>query len=369
MITDAPRAASDEKAKTKTHEPLHAPSPVARNFSPYLSCGLALALALVFSIGLGAVSIPASEVIRILLSRLPFVQLARDWPATSETILFSIRLPHTALIALTGAALAGSGAAYQGLFRNPLADPYLIGIASGAGLGAVVAMALRWPATLLSLAAVPASAFVGALLTVAVVYTLARVGQTTPVTTLILAGVAVGSFATALTTFLMLRAGEEVRRAIAWLLGGFALGGWAPVLVATPYVLVGLGVIVALARPLNVLQFGDEQARQMGLNVERIKLILIVAASLITAAAVAFSGIIGFVGLAVPHLIRLLWGPDHRRLLPLSILGGAASLLLADIAARTLLAPQELPVGIITAIIGAPFFVWLLRRAKQQVFW
>jgi len=362
VSTDARRVTSEGKIT-------YAPPPFTRHFSPYLWCGLALALALVFSIGLGAVSIPASEVIRILLSRLPFLQLTRNWVETSETILFSIRLPHTALIALTGAALAGSGAAYQGLFRNPLADPYLIGIASGAGLGAVVAMSLQWPATLLGLVAVPASAFVGALLTVAIVYTLARVGQTTPVTTLILAGVAVGSFATALTTFLMLRAGEEVRRAIAWMLGGFALGGWGPVLAATPYVVVGLTILVALARPLNVLQFGDDQARQMGLNVERLKLILIVAASLVAAAAVAFSGIIGFVGLAVPHLIRLLWGPDHRRLLPLSILGGAASLLLADIAARTLVAPQELPVGIITAIIGAPFFVWLLRRAKQQVFW
>lgn len=362
MNTEARRVTSDGTIT-------YAPQPVARHLSPYLWCGLALLVALIFSLGLGAVSIPASEVIRILLSHLPFIHLARDWADTSETILWSIRLPHTALIALTGAALAGSGAAYQGLFRNPLADPYLIGIASGAGLGAVVAMALHWPATLLGLVAVPASAFLGALLTVAIVYSLARVGQTTPVTTLLLAGVAVGSFATALTTFLMLRAGEEVRRAIAWMLGGFGLGGWGPVLAATPYVVVGLTLLIALARPLNVLQFGDDQARQMGLNVERLKLILIVAASLVTAAAVAFSGIIGFVGLAVPHLIRLLWGPDHRRLLPLSILGGAASLLAADIAARTIVAPQELPVGIITAVVGAPFFVWLLRRAKQQVFW
>ncbi len=326
-------------------------------------------LALLLSTGLGAVAIPPLGLARILLSRLPFVQVMPDWPATFETILFDIRLPRTALIALTGAALGGSGAAYQGLFRNPLADPYLIGVASGAGLGAVIAMAWQWPASLLGLAAVPAAAFAGALLAVAAVYRIARVGKTTPMTTLILAGVAVGSFATALTTFLMLRASDEVRRAIAWMLGGFALGGWLPVIAALPYVGLGLTVLMVLGRPLNVLQFGDDQARQMGLNVERLKQVVIVTASLASAAAVAFSGIIGFVGLAVPHLVRLLWGPDYRRLMPLSVLGGAAGLLLADVAARTVIAPQELPVGIVTALVGTPFFVWLLRRAKQQAFW
>jgi iron complex transport system permease protein len=283
--------------------------------------------------------------------------------------LFDLRLPRTALIMLTGAALGGSGAAYQGLFRNPLADPYLIGIASGAGLGAVIAMAWRWPATLLGFAAVPAAAFAGALVTIAVVYNLARVGRSTPITTLILAGVATGSFATAMTTFFMLRSQGELRRAIAWMLGGFALGGWPPVYAMLPYAALGLGTLIVLSRPLNVLQFGDDQAQQMGLNVERLKLVVVVATSFVTAAAVAFSGTIGFVGLAVPHVVRLLWGPDYRRLLPLAILGGAAALLLADTAARVILAPQELPVGVVTALLGAPFFVWLLRRAKQQTFW
>jgi len=202
-----------------------------------------------------------------------------------------------------------------------------------------------------------------------VVYGLARVGKTTPVTTLILAGVAVGSFTTALTTFLMLRSQGELRRAVAWMLGGFSLGGWEPVAAALPYISLGLIVLVALSWQLNVLQFGEDQAHQLGLNVERAKLVLIGAASLAAAAAVAFSGTIGFVGLAVPHVVRLLWGSDYRRLLPLSIIGGAAALLLADVAARTIIAPQELPVGIVTALVGAPFFLWLLRRAKQQALW
>jgi iron complex transport system permease protein len=337
--------------------------------SPYLWCLSLLTIAIIFSIGLGSVYIAPLEVIRILLSRIPMIQLIRDWQETSEIILFNIRLPRTMLIVLTGAALGGSGASYQGLFRNPLADPYLIGIASGAGLGAVIAMSIEFPTTLLGLFTIPIAAFVGALITVAFVYNIARVGKSAQVTTLILAGVAVGSFATALTTFLMLRSQEQLRRAIGWLLGGFALGGWLPVIALVPYVIIGLTILILFARPLNVLQFGDDQAEQMGLNVERVKMIVIVAASLTTAAAVAFSGIIGFVGLVTPHLIRLVWGPDYRKLLPLSILGGAAMLLLTDIVARTAIAPQELPLGVVTALIGAPFFLYLLRRAKQEMYW
>ena len=338
-----------------------------RSISPYLWCGLALIAALLLSAAIGAVSIPPWDVARVLLSRV--FPITPDWSDTFATILFDIRLPRTALIALTGAALAGSGAAYQGLFRNPLADPYLIGIASGAGLGAIVAMAWQWPSSILGYMTVPLAAFIGALLTAAIVYRLARVGRTTPITTLILAGVAVGSFTTALTTFLMLRSQGELRRAIGWMLGGFALGGWSPVIAVLPFVIIGLTILILFSRPLNVLQFGDDQAQQMGLNVDRVKLIVIIAASLTAAAAVAFSGIIGFVGLAVPHLVRLIWGGDYRRLVPLSIIGGAAGLLCADIIARTIIAPQEVPVGVVTALLGAPFFVWLLRRAKQQTFW
>ena len=230
-------------------------------------------------------------------------------------------------------------------------------------------MAIQWPSSAISFFAVPLVAFAGALLTALLVYSLARVGRTTPISTLLLAGVAVGAFMTSLSTFLMLRSQGELRRAINWMLGGFALGGWSPVVAVLPEIILGLGVLLLVGRPLNVLQFGDDQARQLGLNVDRVKRLVIITASLTTAAAVSFSGIIGFVGLAVPHLVRLLWGGDYRRLMPLSIIGGAAGLLLTDIVARTALAPQELPLGVITALIGAPFFVWLLRRAKQQAFW
>ncbi|RME87580.1 MAG: iron ABC transporter permease [Anaerolineae bacterium] len=325
---------------------------------------LALVLAILLSVAVGSVYIPPTDLGRIVLAWLRRAPLSEPLQ-TFAFILLAIRLPRTALMALTGAALGGSGAAYQGLFRNPLADPYLIGVASGAGLGAVLAMSLRWPYTFWGLMTVPLAAFLAALLTVFLVYTLARVGRTVPTTNLILAGVACSSFATALTSFLMLRSQGEVRRALAWLLGGASLVSWQAVLTLIPYLTLSLGALVLGGHALNLLQFGDEQAQQLGLPVERVKALVLAAASLATAAAVAFSGIIGFIGLIVPHLMRLWWGPDYRRLIPLSILGGGSALLVADVLARVVLAPQELPVGIVTALAGAPFFLWVLRRAKQ----
>jgi len=330
---------------------------------PYFYLLLLLLLAVILSIAIGSVFIPPADLWRVLTGKSPQVV------AQAAFIIAALRLPRTALVALTGAALGGSGTAYQGLFRNPLADPYLIGVASGAGLGAVAAMSIQWPYTFWGLMAVPIAAFLGALLTVFIVYALARVGKTLPTTNLILAGVAISAFASALTSFLMLRSTGELRRAIAWLLGGSSQAGWEPVLAILPYVLLGLGTLVLFGHALNLLQFGDEQAQQMGLNVTRTRTLILLTASLTTAAAVAFSGIIGFIGLIVPHIMRLWQGSDYRRLLPLSILGGASALLLADVLARVILAPQELPVGIITALAGAPFFLWVLRKAKNQGYW
>ncbi|UYN88664.1 MAG: iron ABC transporter permease [Anaerolineales bacterium] len=329
---------------------------------PFITTAILLVGAFLLSIALGSVFIPPERIFKALLGLEPL-------QGTLNTILFEIRLPHAVLITLTGAALAASGTAYQGLFRNPLADPYLIGIASGAGLGAVTMMARDWPKDLLGFYSVPAAAFAGALLTVAIVYWIARLGKTVPVTTLILAGVAVSTFATSLSSFLMLQSESELRRAIAWLLGGAALSGWQPVIAMLPYVVIGITALLFSGHQLNVLQTGEEQAQQLGLPVERIKLVLIIAASLAAAAAVAFSGMIGFIGLVIPHSLRLIWGGDHRRLLPLSLLGGAAALLVADVVARTILPPQVVPVGIITALVGVPFFLWLLRRAKAQMYW
>jgi len=318
---------------------------------------MALLIALVLSLAIGSVSLPLDELIGALVGR---------GSELASSILWKVRLPRTVLIALTGMALGGSGATYQGLFRNPLADPYLIGVASGAGLGAVVAMSLHWPYSFWGMMAVPVAAFGGALLTVTVVYMLARVGKTAPPTTLILAGVAISSFATSLTSFLMLRSEGELHRAMSWLMGGSIQLGWVPVLAVLPYLVIGLTILALSGHALNLLQFGDEQAQQLGLNVVSVRKVLLAAASLTTAAAVSFSGIIGFIGLVVPHIMRLWFGEDYRRLVVLSILGGASALLVSDVLARVVLSPQEIPVGIVTALAGAPFFLWILRRVKNQ---
>jgi len=334
---------------------------------PYLLNVLLLCVAIILSVAIGAVFIPPATVARIILDAISFQTDPGFWSDTMATIVVQLRLPHTILIALAGASLAASGAAYQGLFQNPLADPYLIGVASGAGLGAVLAMSANWPDNLFGFFSIPIAAFVGASLTVIIVYRLARFGNVLSTTNLILAGVAVGSFASALTSFIMLRSDGEVRRAIAWLLGGSTISGWPPVIASLPYIILSLGILIASGHALNVLQFGDEQAQQLGLPIERVKIVIILAASLATATAVSFTGVIGFIGLIVPHLIRILWGPDYRNLVPLSILGGATALLIADLLARTLLAPQEIPIGIITALAGTPFFLWVLRRSQRGV--
>jgi len=335
------------------------------NKRPYLIVSTLLGITFVLSIALGAVTIPPGNALSILISKIAGIELTGDWPGYFETILWDLRLPHTILVALTGAALAGSGAAFQGLFRNPLADPYLIGVASGAGLGAIIILSIPQAGKYL----IPVGAFLGSLLTIAAVYQLAKVGKIVPLTTLILAGVALGSFTSALTSFLMLISDQMVFQAMSFLLGGSTVTGWDPLIIALPYFTVGMISLILSGHSLNVLQFGEEQALQLGLPVERVKLFIIISASLTTAAAVSFSGVIGFVGLVVPHIIRLVWGGDYKKLIPLSIIGGSATLLISDIIGRTIIAPGYLPVGIVTALVGAPFFLWILRRAKKEVFW
>lgn len=336
----------------------------------YAIIGLALLLGVVIALALtvGSTQIPFSSLWGVLVSQLPFVDITATWTQVVEVIIIDIRLPRVLLAGLVGAALAVAGATYQGLFRNPLADPYLIGVAQGAALGATAGFLLpsAWQTTTFGL--IPILAFLGALVAVAIVYSVARVGKTLPMTTLILAGVALGAFLAAITSYLIIASGDRLHGIIAWLLGRFSLSNWDQVIVVTPYVFIGVVIIWFYARPLNVMQLDEEQAQQLGIDVERVKLILLVAATLITAAAVSFCGTIGFVGIIVPHAVRLIWGPDHRFLLPLATLAGASFLILADTAARTVLAPNEIPVGVITAFLGAPFFLYLLRQRKRAIF-
>ena len=336
---------------------------------PFWISALVLFAAALTSIVVGSVFIQPATLFDLFKSALLGLESNLDPNGSFAAILFQLRVPRTVLLILVGAALAGSGSAYQGLFRNPLADPFLIGVSSGAGMGAVIAMSIQWPYSTLGLLAVPLAAFLGAVAAVLVVSQLAKVGKTIPTTNLILAGVSVSAFTSAVTSLLMINSSGELRRAIVWLMGGATLSGWGPVLGVLPYALIGLAILLVLAHPLNVLQFGDEQAQQLGIPVQKIKFWIILAATLSTAAAVAFAGVIGFVGLVIPHIIRLLWGGDYRRLLPLSMMGGASLLLITDVAARTISAPQEIPVGIITALMGAPFFLWVLKRSKSQNYW
>jgi iron complex transport system permease protein len=312
------------------------------------------------------VGIPFKTVWQILISRLPFVNLHGDWSATTDMIITGIRLPRILMAGAVGTSLGTAGATYQGLFRNPLADPYLIGVAQGAALGAVAGFILPW--TFGGNYLIPIMAFAGAVIAVTIVYLIARVGKALPMTTLILAGVAIGALLMSVTDYLTLLSADKVRPILQWFMGNLSGSTWDQLRIISPYVLVGLVVIFMFARPLNVMQLDEEQAQQLGINVERTKIILLGAATLMTAAAVCFVGTIGFVGIIVPHIVRLIWGPDHRLLLPLSAITGAILLILADTASRTLMSPSEIPVGVITAFIGAPFFLFLLRRTKKAVF-
>jgi iron complex transport system permease protein len=334
----------------------------------FIGLFILLAVVIVLATSIGSVKIPLGETWRILIDRLPFVHLGVDKSSAAGIIIWDIRLPRVLLAGTVGMALAVAGATYQGLFRNPLADPYLIGVAQGAALGAVIGFLLPVTGLGVTYGLIPALAFAGALASVMMVYSLARVGKMLPVSTLILAGVALGALLGAIVAYLTITSGSVMRSIMFWLSGSFALSQWSELQVVLPVVLAGSIFIMAFGRPLNIMQLDEEQAQQLGVNVERLKVVLLIVSTLVTAAAVSFVGIIGFVGIIIPHAVRLIWGPDHRFLLPLSMLCGAIFLILGDLLARTLMAPTEIPIGVITAMAGAPFFLYLLRRKARMLF-
>ncbi|MDE0803566.1 MAG: iron ABC transporter permease [Acidimicrobiales bacterium] len=322
----------------------------------------AIFVAVVVGISVGPISVPFHRSVLELLDHLPLVDVDSGLTSTEQAIVWDIRTPRVVLGLLVGGLLAGSGAGYQGVFRNPLADPYLLGIAAGAGLGATLAIVSGMGDGLGILDPIPVAAFAGALVAVsaAAALSLRRNGTTSPAT-LILAGVAVAAFFTALQTYVQQKNADTLRQVYAWILGRLSTSGWDEVLVVLPYAIVCGGVLVFMVGALDVLAVGDEEAESLGIRPRRIRAIVLVAASLATAAAVAVSGLIGFVGLIIPHGVRLLAGVSNRRVIPLSFLFGAAFLALADVAARTIQSPAELPIGVVTAFIGAPFFLAILR--------
>ncbi len=337
-------------------------------FGACLLLGL-LVLAIILAVGIGTVDIPSRAIVSILLNHAGIAELPRTWPTSHETIILQVRLPRVLAAALVGAALSVAGVLFQGLLRNPLADPYVIGTSGGAGLGATVGVLISSHFSLLGFGAVPALAFLGALGTMVLVYRLSKVGGRTPVVTLLLAGFAV-SIILGYTMSLLLIVNDRLQLntpfIYAWLLGGISVARWAQLGTIAFVVAIGSALAFALARSLNALSLGEEYAQHLGIPVEQHKTAIIAVGSLLTAAAVSGGGLIGFVGLIVPHFLRLLFGPNHTRLLPLAAVGGAAFLVTADLLARTVMPPTELPVGILTAFVGGPAFLFLLRRSKRE---
>lgn len=326
---------------------------------------LVLLAALLLGTLVGPAGLTASGVLLELLDRIPFVHLDSGLTQRQQVILWEIRIPRVVLGAIVGAMLAIAGATYQGVFRNPLADPYLLGVSSGAGLGATLAIVVGGAA---ASGAVPPAAFAGGMIAVLATIALGRsVGGGRSEVVIILAGVAVAAFASAIQTFFMQRHDDTLRQVYSWMLGRLTTDGWAEVQRVLPYVIVAIAVIALFRRMLDVMAVGDVEAATLGIAPARVRLILISVATLGTAAVVSVSGLIGFVGIVIPHAVRMLIGPGHRLLLPVSLLVGAAFLVLADIVARTAMSPAELPIGVVTAAIGAPFFMLVLRRSRGQI--
>ncbi|MCS7139428.1 MAG: iron chelate uptake ABC transporter family permease subunit [Candidatus Nezhaarchaeota archaeon] len=324
---------------------------------------IALFITIILSTCIGSFFIPPTDVLKALLKPLnPLV----DVDVVYEKIILTIRVPRVLMGCVVGAALSLAGALLQGMFRNPMADPYVVGVSAGAALGAALAIVLGFGFAVLGIAAIPTMAFMFAMIALVAVYNLSRVGGRVPVMTLLLSGIAVGMLLSAITSFLSMMAGEKLHGLYFWLLGNLAMARWDYVTISMPILIVCCIVAMLYARDLNIMLMGEETALTLGVNIEVLKLILIVVSSLATAIAVSFIGMIAFVGLMVPHIVRLIVGPDHRVLLPCSMLFGAIFLVTCDSIARVALAPAQIPVGIVTALAGGPFFIYLLRKRKRE---
>lgn len=335
---------------------------------------LVLLLLLVFMIGItstiGSASISPIDVYKVVISKIPGLgEMIAPGSVTSsqQSIIWSVRLPRVLLGVIVGAGLSISGASFQGLLKNPMADPYILGISSGAALGAAIAIILKLEASFLGFSGISILAFFGALIAVTLVYNIGRIRNQVPVTTLLLAGVAVGQFLTAITSLLMVIYNRDMTKIIYWTLGSLAGKGWNPITTMSVPIIAAMVVLLFFARDINIMLTGEESAKSLGVNVERIKVYVLLLGTFITSMAVSISGIIGFVGLIIPHIVRLIVGPDHRILLPASAIVGGIFMVFTDTIARTVISPMEIPVGIITAIFGGPFFIYLLRSKKKAL--
>ena len=340
-----------------------------RHLSVVLLLALALAGCLAVAAAVGSVRVPIGDVVKICWNAVSPFNVDATWRPADETIILQVRLPRVLGGALVGAGLATAGVIFQGLLRNPMADPYIIGTSAGAALGATVAMLLPLSMSFLGFGMVPLLAFAGALATVFLVYRLARVSGRTPVVSMLLAGFVVSAMLTALMYLIITMSDqlyEKFRSVYGFLLGGISVGGWGEIAVIAPIIVAGIVLTRLWAFRLNAFALGEEGAAHVGVDVERSKTVFLVLGSVLTAAAVCIGGLIGFVGLVVPHALRLVLGPDHRLLVPSAAIAGGAFLVVADLLARTLSSPRDIQVGIITALIGAPIFIYLLRRGGRE---
>lgn len=329
---------------------------------------VALILSVAFFSAIGTANISAIDSFRIVGSKIPIIKNYIDISHIANShqiIIWSIRLPRVLLGVLVGASLSMAGAAFQGMFKNPMADPYIIGISSGAALGATIAIILRINIDVLNISSISIFAFIGAIIAVFTVYNIARIKNKVPVTTLLLAGIAVGQFLTAIMSMIMVLYSNDMSKIIYWTMGGLSGKGWEPLLRISLPTIISMILINFFARDLNIMLTGEESAQSLGVDVEKTKLYILVLGTFMTSMVVSVSGIIGFVGLIIPHIVRMLIGPDHRILLPASALIGGIFIIFTDTIARTIISPVEIPVGIITALFGGPFFIYLLKSSKK----
>ncbi len=331
---------------------------------------LVLVLSIVIFTTIGSANINVGDTFRIIGSKIPLLRNLidiSDIGKSQVSIIWSIRLPRVLLGVLVGASLSIAGASFQGMFKNPMADPYVIGISSGAALGAALAIILKLNFNVLGFSSISFFAFIGALTAVTLVYNIAKVKNQVPVTTLLLSGVAIGQFFTALMSFLMVIFDKDMNKIIYWTMGSLSGKGWAPITKISIPIFISIIAMNFFARDLNIMLTGEDSAKSLGVNVEKTKVYILLLGTFITSVVVSVSGIIGFVGLMIPHIVRLILGPDHRILLPASALLGGVFMIFADTIARTVISPVEIPVGIITAVFGGPFFIYLLRSKKKRI--
>ncbi|MCM3566955.1 iron ABC transporter permease [Neobacillus mesonae] len=335
-------------------------------FTAYGIAFIFLIISIIMGISIGTVSVPVLTIVKIIGAKLLGISISNIDPMNSSIVL-NIRLPRVILSGLVGASLAIAGAAFQGLLRNPLADPYTLGVSSGASVGAVITLFFNLSIPFVGFFTLPLLSILFSFLTIFVVLTFARkIERSMRVETIILTGIIFSSFLGALISLMIALTGDELRQIIGWLLGSVSMRGWEYIKIILPFFIIGSAVLLFNAKELNAMSFGEERAHHLGVNVQKRKLLVLIAGSILTGAAVAVSGTIGFVGLVIPHLVRIVWGPDHKHLLPLSILIGSGFLILADLISRTIISPTELPIGVITALIGAPVFAAILLQRKRM---